>query len=74
MTSSIRHKHLTGTASIIITMLLTLISGPAWSAERWDMAAAYSPKEYITSSYIAFAKKVTKSTGGALKIVVHPSG
>jgi len=55
-------------------MLLALLEGPAWSAEKWDMATAYAPKEYITSSYIAFAKKVTKSSGGALQIKVHPSG
>jgi len=74
MTTSIRHNHLTGTSGIVITMLLALAAGTAWSAERWDMAAAYSPKEYITSSYIAFAKKVAKSTDGALKIKVHASG
>jgi len=74
MENSIRHKRLAGMNFIVFMLLLTLVSGTAWSAERWDMAAAYSPKEYITSSYIAFAKKVTKSTGGALKIVVHPSG
>ena len=74
MKDPIRHKYLAATATKAIMMLLMLVTGPAWSAERWDMAAAYSPKEYITSSYIAFAKKVTKSTGGALKIVVHPSG
>ena len=51
-----------------------LVTGSAWAAEKWDMATAYSPKEYITSSYIAFAKKVAKSSGGALKIAVHPSG
>ena len=51
-----------------------LVTGSAWAAEKWDMATAYSPKEYITSSYIAFAKKVVKSSGGALEIVVHPSG
>ena len=68
MASLVRHKHLSGTATMVFMLLLTLATGPAWSAERWDMAAAYSPKEYITSSYIAFAKKVTKSTGGALKL------
>jgi TRAP-type C4-dicarboxylate transport system substrate-binding protein len=55
-------------------MLLMLVTGSAWAAEKWDMATAYSPKEYITSSYIAFAKRVEKSSRGALKIVVHPSG
>jgi len=55
-------------------MLLMLVTGSAWAVEKWDMATAYSPKEYITSSYIAFAKKVAKSSGGALEIAVHPSG
>ena len=74
MKSSIRHKYLTTTTPKVIMMLLTLVSGPAWSAEKWDMAAAYPAKEYITSSYIAFAKKVTKGSGGALQIRVHPAG
>jgi TRAP-type C4-dicarboxylate transport system substrate-binding protein len=51
-----------------------LVTGSAWAADKWDMATAYSPKEYITSSYIEFAKKVAKSSDGALEIVVHPSG
>lgn len=74
MINSIRRKCLVGTTPKLIVVLLTLVAGPAWSAEKWDMATAYSPKEYITSSYIAFAKKVTKSSGGALQIKVHPSG
>jgi TRAP-type C4-dicarboxylate transport system substrate-binding protein len=74
MKNSIRHKRLIGATTKVILMLLTLVAGQAWSDESWDMATAYSPKEYITSSYIAFAKKVTSSTGGALKIKVHPSG
>ncbi len=74
MKNSIRYKSLTDTMPTVIMLLLTFVAGPAWSAEKWDMAAAYSPKEYITSSYIAFARRVTKSTGGALTIKVHPSG
>jgi TRAP-type C4-dicarboxylate transport system substrate-binding protein len=74
MINTIRHKILTGTVTTAVLMLLALVGGPAWSAENWNMATAYSPKEYITSSYIAFAKKVAKSSGGALSIKVHPSG
>jgi TRAP-type C4-dicarboxylate transport system substrate-binding protein len=69
-----RHKYLAGTSTQIIVILLTLVTGPAWSAEKWDMAAAYPAKDYITSNYIAFAKGVTKHSGGSLKIKVHPSG
>ena len=74
MKNSMRHKYLTGTSTQVIVILLALLTGPAWSAEKWDMAAAYPAKDYITSSYIAFAKQVTKHSGGALKIKVHASG
>ena len=47
---------------------------PAWAGEKWDMPASYSAKNFITKGYIAFAETVTKETGGALEIVVHPSG
>ena len=69
-----RHRHLAGTFSRAMVILLALVTGPVWSAESWDMAAAYPAKDYITSSYIAFAKGVTKHSGGGLKIKVHPSG
>jgi len=74
MKNSIRFKYLVATTAKAIMILLALVTGPAWSAEKWDMAAAYPAKDYITSSYIAFAKQVTKHSGGALKIKVHPSG
>jgi TRAP-type C4-dicarboxylate transport system substrate-binding protein len=74
MSNSKRSRYLAGTATKAILMLLTLLTGSVWAAEKWDMATAYSPKEYITNSYFVFAKKVAKSSGGGLKIVVHPSG
>ena len=46
----------------------------AMAAEKWDMPAAYSAKNFITSSYIKFAEEVTKRSGGELEVVVHPSG
>ena len=66
--------HLAVARTGLVMLLVTLVAEPAWSADKWDMATAYSPKEYITSGYIAFAKRVAKSSGGALKIKVHPSG
>ena len=69
----ILHRYLLS-ASKALSVILILSAGPAWSAETWDMATAYSPKEYITSGYIAFARKVSSSSDGALKIKVHPSG
>ncbi len=44
------------------------------AAEKWDMPAGYSAKNFITKTYISFAEAVTKKTNGALEIVVHPSG
>ncbi len=47
---------------------------PALAADKWDMPAGYSAKNFITKSYISFAETVTKNSGGKLEIVVHPSG
>ena len=44
----ILHRYLLS-ASKALSVILILSAGPAWSAETWDMATAYSPKEYITS-------------------------
>ncbi|MCP4330003.1 MAG: TRAP transporter substrate-binding protein [Alphaproteobacteria bacterium] len=49
-------------------------AGSAQSAEKWDMPAAYSAKNFISQSYIAFAEEVTKNSNGELEIVVHPAG
>lgn len=46
----------------------------AQAAEKWDMPAGYSAKNFITAQYIEFAETVTKNSNGALEIVVHPSG
>lgn len=57
------------------TLVLTAaISNLAKANETWNMPAAYSAKNYITSSYISFAETVTKHTNGELEIIVHPSG
>ena len=74
MKNTMRYKYLTGTSTQVIMALLALVTAPAWSAEKWDMAAAYPAKDYITSSYIAFAKQVTQRSGGSLEIKVHASG
>ncbi len=57
-----------------IVVASAIASGPAQAGEKWDMPAGYSAKNFITKSYIAFAETVTKNSGGALEIVVHPSG
>lgn len=53
---------------------LGLAASSALAAEKWDMPAGYSAKNFITSAYIEFAKTVTAKSGGELEIVVHPSG
>ena len=50
------------------------VATSAVAAEKWDMPAGYSAKNFITKSYIAFAEAVTRKSGGKLTIVVHPSG
>lgn len=50
-----------------------LFSAPA-AAEKWDMALAYAPTNYHSEIAAEFAAEVTKTTGGRLEIVTHPSG
>ena len=59
-------------ASAVAASMLLCTS--AYAAEKWDMPAGYSAKNFITKSYIEFAKTVTDRSGGKLEIVVHPSG
>ena len=44
------------------------------AAEKWDMPAAYSAKNFISQRYIKFAEMVTQKSDGRLEIVVHPAG
>ncbi|WP_298855009.1 TRAP transporter substrate-binding protein [uncultured Ruegeria sp.] len=60
----------TGVAALAISAAATL----AQAQEKWDMPAAYSGKNFISQSYIAFAEDVTANSAGALEIVVHPAG
>lgn len=71
-----RHRLQTGNwvaAAAGACVAITLAAAPAL-AEKWDMPAGYSAKNYVTKSYIGFAAAVTKATGGKLEIVVHPAG
>ncbi len=49
-------------------------AGTVAATEKWDMPAAYSAKNFITSGYIDFAETVTKNSNGDLEIIVHPAG
>ncbi|WP_127116213.1 TRAP transporter substrate-binding protein [Shimia sediminis] len=60
----------TGVTALAISAAATL----AQAQEKWDMPTAYSGKNFISQSYIAFAEDVTANSGGALEIVVHPAG
>ena len=55
-------------------ILSASVFSPLAAADKWDMPAGYSAKNFITKSYISFAETVTKNSGGKLEIVVHPSG
>ena len=55
-------------------ILFVLAPSAAIAADKWDMPAGYSAKNYVTKGYIAFAEAVTKNSGGKLTVVVHPSG
>ncbi|MGC3939880.1 TRAP transporter substrate-binding protein [Roseobacter sp. EG26] len=58
----------------VATLAFVAISTFAQAAEKWDMPAAYSGKNFISQAYIAFAEEVTANSGGELEIVVHPAG
>ena len=53
---------------------IAILSIPVVAAEKWDMPAAYSAKNYVSSSYIKFADMVNNNSNGELEVVVHPSG
>ena len=44
------------------------------SAEKWDLAAAYSPAIFHTKNLEQFAKDVGTATGGKIQITVHAGG
>lgn len=52
---------------------LALAAAPA-TAEKWDMALAYSASNYHSEIAAEFAAAVTEKTGGDLEIVTHPGG
>jgi len=62
----------------IFTTLLSgaalALSAAAASAEKWDMALAYSATNYHSEIAAEFAAAVTEGTGGELEIVTHPGG
>jgi TRAP-type C4-dicarboxylate transport system substrate-binding protein len=72
-TFSLTRRYLAGAVAVAFLAAAGLAAS-AQAAEKWDMPAGYSAKNFITKSYIAFAERVTKDSGGALEIVVHPSG
>ena len=61
--------HLTAMAAA-----LTLLSGVALAAEKWDMPTPYPDATFHTVNIHQFAKDVKESTGGALEINVHSAG
>ena len=46
----------------------------AQAQTKWDLPAAYPAGNFHTENLVQFAGDVDKSTGGKLKITVHPNG
>ena len=67
------------TKSLMLTaaaaaLALTWGAGGVLAAEKWDMPLAYSATNYHSQNATRFAAAITAATGGALKVVTHPSG
>lgn len=54
--------------------VLALGVSAATAAEKWDMPVAYAAGNYHTQNAERFAKAIGEATGGAIEVVVHPSG
>ena len=50
-----------------------LASGTVFAQAKWDLASAYPPGNFHTQLLNQFANEVDKTTGGKLKITVHPA-
>lgn len=59
--------------AVLAGSAMALVSGAAL-AEKWDMPMAYSATNFHSMTGEAFARCVTKGTGGDIEIVTHPSG
>ncbi len=57
-----------------VVAALTLLSGGALAAEKWDMPTPYPDATFHTVNIHQFAKDVKEATGGALEINVHSAG
>jgi TRAP-type transport system periplasmic protein len=47
--------------------------GAAQAQTKWDLPTAYPATNYLTENIQQFANDIDKSTGGKLKITVHPN-
>jgi len=50
------------------------IAGAASAQTQWDLATNYADSAFHTKNIVQFAADVEKTTGGSLKIAVHPGG
>ncbi len=57
-----------------MTVAITLTTGAAFAAEKWDMPMAYSDSNFHTQNGKAFAGCVRTGTGGDIDITVHGGG
>ncbi len=60
--------------ALLLGAAASALFASAAAAEKWDMALAYSATNYHSQIAAEFAEEVTKTTGGELEIVTHPSG
>lgn len=50
-----------------------LAAGPALAQTKWDLPAAYPATNFHSENLAQFAAEIDKSSGGKLKITVHPN-
>ncbi|MGY0399331.1 MAG: TRAP transporter substrate-binding protein [Ostreibacterium sp.] len=67
-------NNLSSRLSLIILTVCAMGLSSVQASEKWDMALAYSAKNYHSEIAAEFAKEVTKKTAGELEIITHPGG
>ena len=62
-------RHLT----LLAAASLLALSATAQAQTKWDLPAAYPASNYHTENLVQFANDIDKTSGGKLKITVHPN-
>ena len=58
---------------MVALTLAVFSSASAFAQEKWDLATAYPPQNFMTENVRQFVTDVEKSSNGKLKITLHPN-